>query len=114
MLFAGFDPEGARVQGLPVRLLETVLWTLVALEVSVATRALGALPVFAFAVLPAMSALALVERPAGGLVIAALFGGLAGGLGYLAAFFFEFPVGACQATLATLGFLLALPVARAR
>jgi len=114
LLFAGFDPEGARVQGLPVRSLETVLWTLVALEVSVATRALGALPVFAFAVLPALSALSLVERPAGALLIASLFGGTAGGLGYLAAFFFEFPVGACQAVVVTLGFLVALPLALAR
>jgi zinc transport system permease protein len=113
-LFAGFDPEGARVHGLPVPLLDLLLWVLVAVEVSVATRAIGALPVFAFAVLPGMAALALVERIRWGLVIAAAVGGIAGGLGYLFAFFFEFPVGASQATLATLILLVCLLIARLR
>ncbi len=112
LLFAGFDPEGARVHGLPVRMLDLLLWILVALEVSVTTRAIGALPVFAFAVLPAMAALALAERVRVALVIAAVLGALAGGLGYLFAFFYEFPVGASQATLATAFLLVALPIAR--
>ncbi|MCA9595238.1 MAG: metal ABC transporter permease [Myxococcales bacterium] len=113
-LFAGFDPEGARVVGVPVRLLDLLLWVLVAVEVSVATRAIGALPVFAFAVLPGMAALALVERIRWGLLLAALIGATAGGLGYLFAFFFEFPVGASQATLATLILLVCLAIARLR
>jgi manganese/iron transport system permease protein len=112
LLFAGFDPDGARVHGLPVQALDLLLWSLVALEVSVTTRAMGALPVFAFAVLPAMAALALAERLRWALVIAALLGALAGGAGYLFAFFYEFPVGASQATLATVFLLLSLPLAR--
>jgi zinc transport system permease protein len=112
LLFAGFDPEGARVHGLPVRALDLVLWVLVALEVSVTTRAIGALPVFAFAVLPAMAALALSERVQRALVLAALLGGASGGLGYLFAFFYEFPVGASQALLATAFLLASLPIAR--
>ncbi|MBI3200634.1 MAG: metal ABC transporter permease [Myxococcales bacterium] len=111
-LFAGFDPEGARVHRLPVRALDLLLWTLVAVEVSVTTRAIGALPVFAFAVVPAMAALALVERVRWALAVAAVFGALSGGLGYLFAFFFEFPVGASQATLALLFLLVCLPIAR--
>lgn len=111
-LFAGFDPEGARVHRLPVRFLDLLLWVLVALEVSITTRAIGALPVFAFAVAPAMAALALLERVRWALLLAGLLGGLAGGLGYLFAFFFEFPVGASQATLSLLFLLVCLPVAR--
>ena len=114
LVFAGFDPEGARVQGVPVRSLEILLWVLVALEVSVATRAIGALPVFAFAVLPAMTGLALAERLRWVLVIAAVVGAAAGGLGYLFAFFQEFPVGASQAAVATLCFVLAAPAMRLR
>lgn len=113
-MFAGFDPEGARVHRLPVALLDVLLWVLVALMASVATRAIGALPVFAFAVLPAMGALALVERARTALVLAALFGAVSGGLGYLFAFFLEFPVGASQASVAVLVLLLALPIARLR
>lgn len=114
LLFAGFDPEGARVHGLPVRLLDLLLWVLVALEVSVTTRAIGALPVFAFAVLPAMAALSLADRVRRALLLAAVLGGAAGALGYLFAFFLEFPVGASQATVATLFLLICLPIARWR
>ncbi len=113
-MFAGFDPEGARVHRLPVSLLDFLLWVLIAVMASVATRAIGALPVFAFAVLPAMGALALVERARAAVLLAAAFGALAGGLGYLFAFFLEFPVGASQATVAVLILLLCLPVARLR
>ena len=112
LVFAGFDAEGARVQGVPVRILDFMLWVLVAAEVSVATRAIGALPVFAFAVLPAMAALSVVERLRSVLIVAAALGALAGGLGYLFAFFLEFPVGASQACLATVMFLFCLPLSR--
>jgi zinc transport system permease protein len=114
LVFAGLDPETARVQGLPVRGLEMLLAFLVAAEVSVTTRALGALPVFAFAVLPAVAALGLARRFPGALTTAALIGGLSGGLGYVAAFMFELPVGASQAMLAALGCALTLLIARVR
>ncbi len=112
LVFAGFDAEGARVQGVPVRALDFLLWVLVAAEVSVATRAIGALPVFAFAVLPAMTALSVVERLRSVLMVAAVLGAFAGGLGYLFAFFLEFPVGASQACLATAMFLACIPLSR--
>lgn len=113
LLFAGFDPEGARVHRLPVRLLDLLLWVLVALEVSVTTRAMGALPVFAFTVLPAMSALSITRRMTPALTVASALGGLAGGLGYMVAFFLDLPVGASQALLATLLFLGCSAAARA-
>lgn len=112
--FAAFDPESARVQGLPVRALDFVSWVLVAITVSVATRALGVLPVFAFAVLPAMAALTMVDRLRWVLALAASFGALSGGAGYLFAFFMELPVGASQAFVALLVFLLAALVRVAR
>ena len=110
LLFSGFDPDSARVQGLPVKGLELTLWLLVACMVSVATRAIGALPVFAFAVLPAMAALSVSGRMRRVLWLAPLIGGLAGTLGYLFAFFFEFPVGASQTVLATAAFVVTMPV----
>lgn len=113
-MFSSFDPDGARVQGLPVRFLDLSMWTLLALEVSFATRALGVLPVFAFAVLPAMSALLFGVRPSWTLILAAFFGGLAGGAGYLAAYFFALPVGASQAAVATAIFILLVIPARLR
>jgi zinc transport system permease protein len=109
LVFAAFDRESARVQGLPVRALDLLSWILVALAVSVTTRALGVLPVFAFAVLPAMAALMLSNRLRWVLPIAAVLGAVAGGAGYLFAFFLELPVGASQAIVAFLLFLACSP-----
>ena len=53
---------GARVQGMPVRALNAFLFVSIGLAVALCTRALGALPVFAFSVLPAMTALVLTSR----------------------------------------------------
>lgn len=108
--FATFDPEGARVQGLPVRMLNGVSWVLIALAIGVATRALGVLPVFAFAVLPAMTGLMLSDRLSIALAIAATVGGLSGAAGYVVAFFAELPVGASQAACTVVLFLLVMPL----
>lgn len=109
-LFASLDPEGARVRGLPTRLLDAVLMVSIALLVSVATRALGALPVFAFSVLPALAAVALSRSPAVALGLATVIGLVAGAGGYLLAFFAQFPVGASQTFVAALAVVLALGV----
>ncbi|MCB9741417.1 MAG: metal ABC transporter permease [Alphaproteobacteria bacterium] len=109
-VFAGFDPEGARVQGLPVRLLELTLMALITLEVAVTTRALGALPVFAFSVLPGMAALMLTSSVRVAVPLAALLGALAGGGGYMLAFFGDLPVGAAQTAAAAALTLIAAPI----
>ena len=114
LVFAGFDPDGARIQGLPVARIELLLWTLVALEVSVTTRAIGALPVFAFSVLPAMAALRISNRLPYAVLFAGLAGALSGGLGYLTAFMLRFPVGAAEACVAAALFSLAALAARLR
>ncbi len=100
--FTGFDPDAARVQGLPVRRIEALLWLVVSAEVAVTTRALGALPVFALAVLPAFGALGLARRLPACLALAATFGAASGCLGYVAAFLLDLPVGASQAAVAAL------------
>jgi zinc transport system permease protein len=97
---ATFDPVGARVQRLPVRALDAFLFVSVAVAVAVTTRALGALPVFAFTVLPAMGALALSRHLGRALLLAAGFGALSGAAGYGYSFFLRLPVGAAQATVA--------------
>ncbi len=114
LVFAGFDPEGARVQALPTARIELALWTLVALEVSVTTRAIGALPVFAFSVLPAMAALRASSRLSHAVLLAGLAGALSGGVGYISAFLLRFPVGAAEACIAAVLFSIAVLVARLR
>ncbi len=97
--FASFDPDGARIRGLPVRLLDAALFTSIAVAVSVATRVLGALPVFAFTVLPAMAAVLMATSVRSALVIAGALGAFAGGAGYVLAFLRSWPVGASQAAV---------------
>lgn len=114
LTFTGLDPDGARVQGLPVRAIELGFWALFALQVSLATRALGSLPVFAFAVLPAATGLMLANRVTSALVVAVAAGVLSGGLGYLVAFLGELPVGAAQATTAAALSLCAFALSKLR
>jgi zinc transport system permease protein len=102
LVFAGYDPLGARVQGLPTRLLDGFLFVSVGLSVALCTRALGALPVFAFSVLPAMAALVLTSRIGLVFVLAGLFGALSGVGGYAVSYRAELPVGATQTALAAL------------
>jgi len=110
VVLAGFDPDGARVQGVPVRWLDFGLLAIVTLLVSVSTRALGALPVFAFSVGPAIAALLAAPSLRYAFPLAFFGGALAGGCGYLSAWWLDFPVGASQAAVALGLVVLAVPI----
>jgi zinc transport system permease protein len=94
------DEDGARVRGLPVLALELALVGSLALAVAVTTRTLGALPVFAFTILPALAVLRWVPNVPLALFAAGLVGALSGFAGYVAAWRWQLPVGAAQALVA--------------
>jgi zinc transport system permease protein len=96
------DPDSATVRGLPVRVLEGALLVSLALSISFFTQILGALPVFAFSVLPGMAALRVSRNLTMALVVAGVGGAACGFLGYLAAFQYDLPVGASQTLVAVL------------
>jgi zinc transport system permease protein len=102
LVFATVDPEGARVQGLPVRLLSGVVLVSVGLCVGAAARALGALPVFAFSTLPATAALLIGASLPWTFALATSLGLLAATGGYVVAFLLDLPVGATQTVVAAL------------
>jgi zinc transport system permease protein len=108
--FVSFDRIGATVQGLPVKLLDTVLMVSIGVMVGVCARALGALPVFAFSTLSAIAALVLDLRLPWTFVTATVLGGIAGGGGYLFAYFYDFPVGGSQTVLSGVLVLLMMLV----
>jgi zinc transport system permease protein len=116
LIFVGYDPMGARVQGMPVRALNGFLFVSVGLAVALCTRALGALPVFAFSVLPAMTALAFTARIGWVFVLATVVGAFSGVAGYAVSFRAELPVGATQtatgAVLLTAALLCRLVIAQ--
>lgn len=100
------DPEDSAVRGLPVRTLDVVLLVTIAVAVAISTAVLGALPTFAFSVLPAMIALRLVANVQRALLLAGILGAAIGFLGYVAAFVYELPVGAAQAMVGVVIVLL--------
>ncbi|MGH2494845.1 MAG: metal ABC transporter permease [Ktedonobacteraceae bacterium] len=92
LLFASLDPEVARARGLPIRLLDALFLTLLAVTVAEAVPAVGALLVFALIVTPAASARRLVTRPYVALFLSAA---LALGItwaGLTMAFYLSYPV----------------------
>jgi zinc transport system permease protein len=101
LVFSSFDADAARVQGLPVRFLSAFLLASVGAMAGVSARALGALPVFALATLPATTVLVLGLSLGWAFAVAALLGALAGASGYLFAYFYEFPVGGSQTVVAS-------------
>jgi zinc transport system permease protein len=99
-LFASLDPKVARTQGLPVGMLDGVLFTSIALMTGLATRAIGALPTFAMTLLPALGALGLNAGLLTVFAVAGLLGGTSGAGGYLVAYEMGWSVGAAQTLVA--------------
>lgn len=108
------DRTDAKVRGLPVGILEVALLGSLALGISVTTRILGALPAFAFSVLPAMAALHLVANVNRGLFLASIFGGIMGLVGYFVAYVWDFPVGASQTMVGVVLYMFALALGALR
>jgi zinc transport system permease protein len=92
-LFASFDPVAARAAHYPVRLLDTLLFVTIGLAIATGTRAIGAMPVFSFVVLPPLTALMLTDRIRLVFFLAPIFGVLGAATGYMTAFMLKLPVG---------------------
>jgi zinc transport system permease protein len=73
--------------------------------ISVGTRAVGALPVFAFTVIPAAAALMLTERMRLTIVLAIGIGVVAAAVGYYVSWVASLPTGATMVVVASV-FLL--------
>ncbi len=100
------DPEGARIRRLPVRTLDLLLMVSLAIMISLSTRVLGAMPTFAFGVLPALTALRIAPNVPRALLLATILGAGLGFGGYVFSYMYEIPVGASQTALGVLMFIL--------
>jgi len=105
-LFASFDPETALSLRVPVRALDLALHGTLAVSVAVSTRALGALPVFAFLVLPAGAALLFSERLKVVLTLSVLFALTSAAVGYWLSWTWSLPTGPVMVALAAAFWLL--------
>ena len=99
-LFTSFDAETAASLGVPVRALDLGLHATLAVAVAVSTRALGALPVFAFLVLPAGAALLFSERLKLVLVLSVVFSMFSAAVGYWLSWTWSLPTGPVMVALA--------------
>lgn len=93
-LFTVFDAEMARTLGLRTRGWSLLLFLTFAVAISVSTRAIGALPVFAFMVIPPAVGLLLGSRMWSVFIISVAVAVLSAFLGYWASFHWSLPTGA--------------------
>ena len=107
LCFASLDPEGAQARGVPVRLLDILFLTLVAVSVALAVPVIGALLIFAFLIGPAAAAQALTRSVAGGLLLAVIFSLALTWLGLGAAYVVGYPASTWIASMSFGLYLLA-------
>lgn len=89
-----FDPEAAQAAGYRARRWDLALLLTVAAAIAVSLRAVGALPVFAFMLIPAAAALLVTDHLWVALFVAAFIGAASAFLGFWASFEAHTPTGA--------------------
>src|SRR5262249_57798660 len=97
-------PEPATASGLRTRLFDRILRLASAFTIAVSIMSIGALPVFAFMVIPASASLTLTERLGRAFLLSVVFGVSAALVGFYLSFVFSLPTGPTMLT--TAGFFL--------
>jgi zinc/manganese transport system permease protein len=106
LLFASLDPDVATAQGVPVRTLGLIFMALLAVTVSIATMAVGALLVFALLLLPAAIAYQLTTRPSVALALSAGLAIILTWLGITIGFYTGYPSGVCISLVSFAGYVV--------
>lgn len=108
LLFASLDPDVAASQGVPVHALGLGFMALLAVTVSIATMAVGALLVFALLLLPAAIAYQLTSRPSVALALSAGLAITLTWLGIAIGFYTGYPTSVCISLISFAGYVLVL------
>jgi manganese/iron transport system permease protein len=108
LLYATFDPLGARASGLPVGFLEYLLLGLLGVTIVVSIQAVGIIMVVAMLVTPAATAQLLVTRFSRLVVIAIVVAVVSAVAGLYVSFYWNVASGATIVLFETLFFALAL------
>ncbi len=106
LLFASLDPSVATARGVPVRALGLGFMVLLAITVSQATLAVGALLVFALLLLPAAIAYHIIHSPFAALILAAGLAVLFTWLGIAIGFYTGYPSSVCISLLAFVSYVV--------
>jgi ABC-type Mn2+/Zn2+ transport system permease subunit len=102
LVLASFDPTAATALGLPLRLLDMVLYALIALAVVSGVAAVGSFLVTALLIVPASAARLLSRHVKTQMVLSSALGTLAGWLGLYASYYYPIASGGAI-VLAALG-----------
>jgi zinc/manganese transport system permease protein len=113
LLFASLDPDVAAARGIPVRFLGLAFMALLAVTVSEATLAVGALLVFALLLLPAAIAQQLTSRPYTALALSGALAVVCVWLGVTVGFYTGYPSSVCISLLAFVGYAAVVGGSRA-
>jgi zinc transport system permease protein len=108
-LFTAFDAEMAQTLGIRTSFWSLLLFLSFAVAISVSTRAIGALPVFAFTVIPPACALMVGSRMWSVFTISIVVGVLSAFIGYYVSFHWSLPTGASMVIVASIFLFLAVP-----
>jgi len=101
-LAASFDPETYAASGKSPYRTDLFLYALLSVLIAVSARAIGSLPVFAFAVLPALTALLFTRSLRAAMAAAAVVAVFAAIAGFAASWCYELPTGASVAGMLVL------------
>jgi ABC-type Mn2+/Zn2+ transport system permease subunit len=106
LLFVTFDPEMARVSGLPAGALYVLLLSLMALAIVLSIKVVGIILVSALIVIPAAAAYQLTEDFHWMMLLAAVIGNLSAVIGLFLSYELDTASGATMVLTATAAFLL--------
>lgn len=108
LLFVTFDEDSARVSGVNVKMINTMLYLMTALTVVLAMKAVGILLVTALIILPPVTALQFSRGFKGTIFISSVVGVLSVISGIVLSFFMDFPPGATIVLINFLFFVISL------
>ena len=114
LVYTTFDPVGAEVVGIRVRLVEYVLLALLALVIVISIQAAGIVLVMAMLITPSATGFLLARRFVGVMLIGALIGVLSAVLGMYLSYHANMPAGPVMALVATAVFGVAAFFKRTR
>lgn len=110
LLFASIDPDVAEARGVPVQLLSVIFIVLVGITTAEAILVVGVLLVFALLIAPAATAQHLSHKPLSVIVISVILGLVFMWGGLFLALYFHGPVSFFIAGLASLTYLISVPI----
>ena len=111
-LFVSFDPLGAKVAGLRVKLFDNIFLVVLALAIIGSLQSVGIILVLSMLITPAAAAKLLMKSFHGAMIVGSVFGIIASMSGLYLSYYLDFPSGPSMALAATSIFIIVWIVRR--